>query len=138
MRTIGTIRAQRVRIIILEEVEVMVDIGKLFTRDLRSHEVGKDLLRPHIIEPAHRNEVAKPHVGSLMGDKVQANHFFIWSRIRSKKDLAIRKLDSSRMLHATKLITRQDNESILLKRERNAGVLFEPTERQSSLIEAFV
>ena len=47
----------------------MVDGGKRRVDDLRRHEVGEDLLHPHVVEPPHRHQIAEPHVRRLVRDR---------------------------------------------------------------------
>lgn len=41
-------------------------------RGVRPHEVRERLLEPQVVPPAHRGEVAEPHVGHLVQDRVRA------------------------------------------------------------------
>ena len=90
----------------LEKVDVVVDVGKLFTGDFVGHEVGEDFFGPYIVKPAHGDEVAKPQMGSLVGNQFQTGCLLLLRGVFLQEDATVVHLDGSRMFHAAKLIAR--------------------------------
>ena len=64
----------------------MVDLRERRVDDLRRHEVGEDLLHPHVVEPPHRHQVAEPHVGGLVRDEAGAPELLVLRRRRIEQE----------------------------------------------------
>ena len=118
-----------------DEGQVVIDVGELLAGDFVGHEVGKHFLGPHIIKPAHRHQVAEPHVSRFVSNQVEARHFLVGRRLRTQKDAPVIELDATWMLHATELVARQHDKAIVLKRVWDTRVLLHPPQRQCHLIE---
>ena len=71
---IGAVGAEGTHLITFQEVEVVVDVGKLLSGNLCSHEIGKHLLGPHVVEPAHGDHVAKPQM-HVVSWAISSNRF---------------------------------------------------------------
>ena len=132
---LGAVGGKGGQIVGFEEVDVVVDVGKLLVGDFVGHEICKDFLRPHVVEPAHGDEVAKPQMGGLVGNEVEAVHLFIGRGVLAQEDRLVAQLDAAGVLHAAKLIPGEDDESMLLKGLADAGVVFHPAQGQSGLVE---
>ena len=56
-----------------QALQLMVNTGEEWLGDPGREVVGEDLLRPHVVEPVHRDEVAEPRVGRLVRDELDAS-----------------------------------------------------------------
>ena len=66
VRAGGSVDVVGERVIRVQKPQVVIHARKRRIDDLRRHEVGEDLLHPHVGEPAHRHEIAEPHVRRLV------------------------------------------------------------------------
>ena len=97
--------------------------------------VGKDFLGPYIVEPVHRHEITEPHVSRFMCDELGPCQFFIQSRVFAQEHAVVIVQCRSRMLHATVLEARKNDEAILGERVRDGGIVFQPMQGRSHLFE---
>ena len=126
VRSLGTVGTHRQRIVGLDKGQVVVDVGELFAGNFVGHEIGIYLLGPHVIKPTHGHQVTKPHVGRLVGNEVESRHLLIGSGLGAEEDALIIELDAAWVLHTTKLVTRQDDKTIVLKWVRNSCIFLHP------------
>ncbi len=68
------------RVVRQQEPQLVVHRGKGGVHDLRRHEVGEHFLHPHVVEPAHGDEIAKPHVRGFVGDHRRAAELLVLRR----------------------------------------------------------
>jgi hypothetical protein len=109
----------RRRVVRLEEAQRMVHVRERRLDDLRGHEVREDLLHPHVVEPAHRHEVAEPHVRRLVRDEARAPEL-LRARRRLVEEQRVGAIpDRARMLHAAELERRHGEEVELAERVRD-------------------
>ena len=125
----------RRRVVGKEEAEVVVHLGKGGVDDLRRHEIGEDLFRPHVVEPVHRHEVAEPHVGGLVGDEGGAPEELVLGGRGVEHEARLPVEDRAGMLHAAVLKRGDEHEVELVERVRDAGVVFEPRQRRRVEVE---
>ena len=118
-----------------QESQLVIDRRERWIHDLRGHEVRKDLLHPHIVEPLHRDEVAEPHVRGLVGDHAGTSQHLILCR-GFLEHQAVRVVeDRARMFHAAKLEGRQEQEIELSEWIGDAGVALHPLNRRRMQVE---
>ena len=55
-----------------QEAQIVVDFGEGRIDDFGRHEIGHHFLHPHVVEPAHRHQIAEPHVRGFVRDGVGA------------------------------------------------------------------
>lgn len=67
----------------------MVDTGEEWLGDPGGEVVGEDLLRPHVVEPIHRDEVAEPRVGRLVRDQLDASQLLVGRRVGAEEELRV-------------------------------------------------
>ena len=113
----------------------MVDRRERRVHDLRREEVRVHLLRPHVVEPAHRDEVAEPHVRRLVRDEARAPE-----RLRLRRRLVeqhARRVveDRARVFHPAELERGHEEEVELPPGIRHARVGLEPVERRGVQVE---
>ena len=65
----------------LQAVERVVDLGEEGLGHACCEVVGKDLLGPHVVKPAHGDIVAKPHVRRLVGYELYASELLVGRRV---------------------------------------------------------
>ena len=117
------------RIVSNEKPELVIHLGKSRIHDFRSHEVGEDLFHPDVVEPAHGNEVAEPHMRCLVRDRARAiQHLVLGCRLIEENRRRVVE-DRARMFHPTELKRRNGDEVELAEWIRNRSVLFEPLQR---------
>ena len=135
VRSLCSVGLQGRDIVRLDEVQVVVDVGKLLLGNLVGHEIGKYLFGPYIIKPPHRHQIAEPHVTGFVGYQVQAVHFLVGCGMLAQEERGIAELDAAGMLHAAKLIAGQCHASVFLEGVGNARIVFHPSERERYLVE---
>ena len=138
MRALRAVDGKGKGVVVLEEIELVVDMWKLVGSHLRGHEVGEDLLCPHIVKPAHRHQIAKPHVGRLVRDELEATQLVVLGRLGTQEDGTGVELYRPRMLHATKLIARENDKVVFGEGIGNAGIVLQPADRPCGLSKALV
>ena len=107
-----------------QEAQLVVDVRERRVHDLRRHEVGEHLLHPHVVEPAHRDEIAEPHVRRLVRDDAGAARAAGSAVADSSSSSAGGVVeDRARVLHAAELERRDQHEVELAERIRDAGVV---------------
>ena len=77
-------------------------------------------------------------MSNLMGDQFCAIEFFLLCGILLKEDAAVAELDSTRMLHAAKLVVRQNDHTIFFERTSDRRIAFHPFQSLACLIEYLV
>ncbi len=112
-----------------EEAQVVIDLRERRIDDLRRHEVGEDLLHPHVVEPAHRHEVAEPHVSGFVRDQAGASELLVLGRRLIEQQARGVVEDRAGVLHAAELKRRDEKEIELAEGIRDGRVAFEPGER---------
>jgi hypothetical protein len=129
VRTRRAIDVVGARVVFQEELQVVSHLRELRLDHLVGDEVGEDLLGPDVVEPAHRDQVAEPHVGRLVRD-----------HMGSRQELGLRGGfveqqalgpvgDVAGMFHGPRLERRHQYEVELAERIGNAGVALERLER---------
>lgn len=72
-----------------QALQLMVDTGEEWLGDPGREVVGEDLLRPHVVEPIHRDEVAEPRVGCLVRDELDASQLLVGRRVGAEEELRV-------------------------------------------------
>ena len=122
-------------VIVEQEPQIVVDRRKRRVDDLRRHEIREHFFHPDIVEPAHRDEIAEPHVGGLVCNRAGAVEDLRLSG-RSIEEQAVRVVeDGPGMLHPAELERRNHHDVELAERVRDAGVLLHPVESGGVQIE---
>ena len=140
-RLTNRVRARRAvdlvgrRIVREQEAQLVIDLGERRIDDLRRHEVGEDFLHPHVVEPAHRDEIAEPHVGGFVRDEAGPSELLVLRRRRIEQQRRGVVEDGAGMFHAAELKRRHEQEVELAPRVRDRGVAFEPRERRGMQVE---
>ena len=107
----------------------MIDLRERRIDDLRRHEVCEDLLHPHVVEPAHRHEVAEPHVSGFVRDQAGPSELLILGRGRIEQEARRVVEDGAGVLHAAELKRRHEKEIELPPWIRAGCIAFEPGDR---------
>ena len=100
------------------------------------HERGERLVEPDAVPPAHRHEVAEPHVGEFVGDDVGDELLLVLGaggRIDEHHVLAER--DAAEVLHGAGREVGECDEIDLVARIGDAVVLLEPAQAEGADIE---
>ncbi len=118
-----------------QEPQLVVDPRKRRVHDLRRHEVGEDLLHPHVVEPLHRHQIAEPHVRGLVGDEARAAEHLVLGGALVEEDRVGVVEDGARVLHPAELEGRREEEVELAEPIGDAGVLLEPGQRRGVEVE---
>ena len=106
----------------------MVDGRERRIDDLRRHEVGEHLFHPDVVEPAHRDQIAEPHVRGLVRNHRGAAEQLVLRR-RLVEHQARRVVENlAGVFHAAELKGRDRDEVELAERIRNRGVALEELE----------
>ena len=108
----------------------MVNVRKARIDDFRRHEVRKHFFRPDVVEPLHRDKVAKPHVCGFVGDKSGTAQEPGFRRRLIQEQAGRSVLNRTNMLHAAVLEGRNQCETKLLVRIVYSAVLLEPVDRR--------
>ena len=123
------------RIVGEQEAQVVIDLRKRRVDDLRGHVVCEDLFHPHVREPAHRDQIAEPHVARLVRDDAGASELLILrGRLVEHQARGVVE-DGARVFHAAELKCRHQNEVEFAERVGDLGVAFEPRQRRGMQIE---
>ena len=107
-----------------QELEGVVAFGLGGFRDFVGHEIGEHLLHPHIVEPTHRHQIAKPHVGRFVRQQLGAAGFLVLGGPFVQKQTRGFVLNRPGVLHAAVLKIRDGDEVEFLKRVLDLGVVF--------------
>ena len=70
-------------------LQLVVDGGEERLGDPGGEVVGEDLLRPYVVEPVHRDEVAKPCVGRLVRDQLNASQLLVGRGVGAEEELCV-------------------------------------------------
>lgn len=70
-------------------LQLVVDGGEERLGDPGRVVVGEDLLRPYVVEPVHRDEVAEPCVGRLVRDQLNASQLLVGRGVRVEEELCV-------------------------------------------------
>ena len=115
-------------VVVDDEFEVVVRVFDGHLGDFVGHEIGKDLLHPHVVEPLHGYQIAEPHVGRLVRDEVGAGQHLVLGRALVQKQRRGLVVNGPDVLHPAVLKIRNGHKIKLLKRKRQARVLLHKTE----------
>ncbi len=118
-----------------QEAQLVIDLGERRIDDLRRHEVGEDLLHPHIVEPAHRDEIAEPHVSGFVRDEAGPSELLVLGRRRIEQQRRRVVEDGAGVFHTAELKRRHEEEVELAPGIRDRGVAFEPGNRRGMQVE---
>jgi hypothetical protein len=99
------------------------------------HEIGEDFLHPHVVEPAHGDEVPEPHVRGLVRDHAGTSEFLVLRRGLVKQEPGGVVEDGAGVLHPPELKRRDKQEIELSEGIADRGVLLEPFERGGMQVE---
>ncbi len=113
----------------------MIHVRERRIHDLRRHEVGEDFLHPHVVEPAHRHQVAEPHVRGLVRDHRGAAEQLVLRRRFVEHQPRRVVEDLAGVLHAAELERGDRDEVELAERVRDRRVALEELERAGVQIE---
>ena len=113
----------------------MVHLRERRVDDLRRHEVGEDLLHPHVVEPLHRHQIAEPHVRRLVRDHAGAIEQLVLRRRFVEQQARGVVEDGAGVLHPAELKRRNQHDVELAERIRDARVVLEPGERRRVEVE---
>ena len=118
-----------------QKSKLVIQLRKRGVHDLGRHEVGEHLFHPHIVEPAHRHQIAKPHVRRFMRDHAGAVEPLILCRgfVEQQRRGVVE--NRAGVLHATELERGNQHEVELAEGVRNGRVALEPLERRRVQIE---
>ena len=96
------------------------------------HEGGERLVQPDAVPPLHRDEVAEPHVGELVGDDL-CHHglLMLGRRGRVEEKQCLPEGDAAQVLHRAGREVRQGHEVELVARVRDGVVGAEPAQGES-------
>ena len=109
----------------------MVNLRETRIDDLRRHEIGKHFLGPHIVKPVHGNQVTKPHMRRLMRNEAGPSQQLGLAGRLIKKQTVSSILDSTDVLHAAVLETRDQGKIEFLVGVIDAGIVFQPAQRSA-------
>jgi hypothetical protein len=124
--TPGAVDTAGGRVVVHQEIQGVIDLGKPGVNHLVRHEIGENLLGPDIVEPLHGHQVTEPHMRSFMGDKLGPGKLIRQRRILIEKQAGGPVLNCTDVLHTAVLETGQQDEIKLLKGIVDAGVTLEP------------
>ncbi len=101
------------------------------------HERGERLVQPDAVPPAHRHEVAEPHVGQLVGDDV-GDELLLALRRRGRVDeqQVLAERDAAEVLHRPGGEVGQGEQVDLVARVGDAVVVLEPAQGEGADVEA--
>ena len=101
------------------------------------HERGERLVQPDAVPPAHRDEVAEPHVGQLVGDDV-GDELLLALRRRRRVDeqQALAERDAAEVLHRPGGEVGQGEQVDLVAGVGDAVVVLEPAQGERADVEA--
>ena len=126
----------------------MVDIRKARIDDLGCHETGKHFLRPYIVKPFHRDQVAEPHVRRLVRNQPGTPEQTSFRRRFIEKQAGCAILDRADVFHTPVLERRNQGEPELLERiasalanakmHGKAGELFEQMDQLQRALESYI
>jgi len=104
---------------------------------VRAHVVGEGLLEPQVVPPAHRDEVAEPHVRHLMEDRVRTR-FVLRDRRRTAEDVGLGEGDQSGVLHRADVVLGHEDLVVLAPRIRVLECIREEVEALAGDLEDLV
>ena len=123
------------RVVRQQEPQVVVHLRERRVHDLRGHEVGEHFLHPHVVEPAHGDQVAEPHVRGLVRDhRGAAEHLVLRRRLVEQQSRRVVE-DLAGVLHAAELERGDRDEVELAERVGDGGVALEKLERARVQVE---
>ena len=108
-----------------QKFEVVVAPRHTHLRYFVGHEVGEYLFHPHIVEPAHGHEVAKPHVRCFMGNKRGAAQLLVAGSPIVEKQTRCPVLNSPDVFHAAVLKIGDGHEIELAERVFDLGIVLQ-------------
>ena len=111
----------------------MIDLREERFGDGGGEIICENLLGPYIIEPFHRHDIPEPHMGSLVGNKLDAAEYLVRGRIGREENPGIIVKRGPGMFHSTELEARQHHEIIFLKRIRHTCIFLQPVQSKSHL-----
>ena len=130
---IGTGRAVHVvgcRVVRIEEPQRVIHLGEGRVHDLRGHKIREDLLHPHVVEPAHGDQIAEPHMRRLVRDQAGAPQSLILrgAFVEQQRRLVVE--HGAGMFHAAEL-ERGDQHEVEFAEGVGAGrVVLKPCKRR--------
>ena len=113
---VGAVHVVGGRVVLKQEPQLVVHVRERRIHDLRRHEVGEDLLHPHVVEPLHRHQIAEPHVRGLVRNQAGAAEQLVLRRRLVEQQAAGVVEDRAGMLHAAELERRNQHEVELAER----------------------
>ena len=111
----------------------MIDLREERFGDGGGEIICENLLGPYIIEPFHRHGIPEPHMGSLVGNKLDAAENLVRSRVGGQEEAGIIVESGPGMFHSTELEARQHHEIIFRKRIRHTCIFLQPVQSKSHL-----
>ena len=111
-----------------QEIERVVHRGKAGVHHLVRHEIGEDFLGPDVVEPAHGHQVAKPHMGGLVGDQVRPAQQIGQGRRFLQQQALGAVLDGANMLHTAEGEPRDQYKIKFAEGIRYCRVLLQPVQ----------
>ena len=101
------------------------------------HERGERLVEPDPVPPAHRDEVAEPHVGELVGDDVGDSLLLgVRARLRVDEQRALAERDAAEVLHRPGGEVGKGEQVELVARVGDPVVVLEPAQGERPDLEA--
>ncbi len=104
----------------------LVEAGRLHLRE-GAHEVREGLLQPQVVPPLHGDEVAEPHVGHLVQDRVAAA-LVRGPRHLAAEDVLLAEGHHPRVLHRAQVVLGHEGLVVLPEGVRVVEVLVEEVE----------
>ena len=80
VRAGGAVHCVGGRVMRKQETQLVVNPWKGRIDDLRRHEIRENLFHPDVVEPLHRDEIAKPHMRCFMRNRCRTVQHLVFSR----------------------------------------------------------
>ena len=109
-----------------QKAQLVIDFGKRGIDNLGSHKIGKNFLKPYVVEPVHGHQIAKPHVGRFVGDQAGATQFLVFCRIFIQHQAGFAVKNRADVLHTAILKAGHEGKIEFGKRQFDSGIIFHP------------